>query len=247
MIISIISTRYHLGQSVTCISLAAILSQLHGRSLLIDTQMYKDSQIDDYLSHNRLNHGLDDYIQSYKINDIEEFSHYTNSVIKDFDFVATNNISKLECEHMLSILENGSNIYDNIIIDVNQKHEQADCILEASDMVILMMDQNKKTVDKSVNKFKKYNDKMLYLVSQHNENIKYNSDVIAKSLKIEKEDIFSISYNTQVADAINNDTIVALATTPKRKNVYHQELYKIGMNLLKRQGIKGSLKKKGRK
>ena len=247
MIVSIISTRYHLGQSVTCISLAAILSQLYGRSLLIDTQMYKDSQIDDYLSQNKLNHGLDDYIQSYKINDIEEFSHYTNKVIENFDFVATNNISELKCEHMQSILENGSNIYEHIFIDVNQRHTQAECILDASDMIILLLDQNKKTVDKSIDKLKKYKDKMLYMVTQHNENVKYSADVIAKTHKINKEDMFTISYNADVMDAINNDTIVALATTPKRKNIYHKELCKIGMELLKRQGIKGSLKKKGRK
>ena len=247
MIISIISTRYHLGQSVSCISLAAVLSQLHGKALLVDTQMYKDSQIDDYLSQNKLNHGLDDFIQSYNINQVEDFAHFTNSVIDDFDFVATNNISKLSCEHMESLLEIGSNEYDNIVIDVNQNHAQAECIMNSSDLIILMMEQNKKTNDRSILKYKEYKDKMIYLISQHNNEIKYNSDVIAKKLGLCKSDVFTVAYNTEVTDAINNDTIVALATIPKKKNIYHKELLKIGLQILKRQGIKGKLKKKGRK
>lgn len=221
------STMHGRGSTANCIAAALGFAMNYNvRSLITNTQ-YTMSSLDDAFftqkekdNLKKYDYGIDSLdrlVMGKHIINKNDFENYASNIIPGrLDILtgsqrANQNIYKISIRQtILSILEGSKSCYDLVFADVNSgiNDEITMKILSNSDVIVVSLDQNEKVLsDFFKNDYNKFRDKNLIIVLSKYDPRSKCSKKYVKSMFNYNDYIFSVPYNTDFLDALNNHRV----------------------------------------
>lgn len=116
-------------------------------------------------------------------------------------------------EQMKNIIMNASRYYDQVIVDLKKGIEynaQLE-ILDLSDVVVLNIDQNIKTIENMLmtKEFENMQRKVIWNICKYDKNSKYNVKNLSRTI-LKKQNICQINYNTLIIDETQDGGLAEL-------------------------------------
>ena len=162
--------------------------------------------------------GLDRIVRSNKISP-DIVTDYTKVALKGrleilLGFNGTEEQYKDIQQRYIQIIVLASKYYDTVIVDIDKNLEikTKNEILNASDVVIGMINQNMKELDNLINTLsqgvaaKRIN--TLITIGKYDEKSKYNAKNISRNILKQKEIINTVPYNTIMLDSMQEGTVI---------------------------------------
>lgn len=220
------SPNHGVGTTMDAVATALKVSMDNNlKSLLMHNQYIKSNMESAFLKNdekqdilNFADEGIDAIARLAKAGDLtsEKFSNYTTNIIQDrLELLPgssrpNENFFKEISSTITNILLCAKDSYDLVFIDTNSgtRNDLTNKILEAADVVVVCLSQNKQILDSYFNKkeypkcFDDEGKEVLLLLSKYDSYSKYSTKLISKSYKV--EEIYTMPYSTDVMDAHNN-------------------------------------------
>ena len=224
MFISVISSGYNRGQSLTAISLAtqsALL--LKSPSLLIDAHAGEYAHCRNYLTDAVILKSIDDFLNCFQMGHLEEDMLMCVSRIDDkhLHFMENSKLHKMTDKDFQNLYKVCSTFYKSTIVDVNMSDEIfSSYALDYSDAIILVVDQNRKSILDMPYDLGKYSEKLHLVVNKFNADVRYKQDHIKTDLKakgIEVKTQSLISYDANVLNDCNDRSVMNIMLNGKNK------------------------------
>ncbi|MCG8539741.1 MAG: AAA family ATPase [Clostridia bacterium] len=191
MIISVTSLKKGMGQTVSAINLAAMISKIiENKTLIVDINKYYHD-IAYYLSNSNFTKGLDEFINLKRTDMIDEeiFLSCVKKVNKNIDIMTSNDCFEIESNDVKALKTYLKKLYPITVIDtISSMNKITDNFLNISDVIVVIINQEKKMVKEleRSNKLEKYKDKLIFVINRYIESID-NKMMLYKDLDIEKD------------------------------------------------------------
>lgn len=241
MIITVTSPRRGMGQTITAINTAAVLSGLGtGRCLIIDTNSsFNDAE--DYLGSAQVTRGLDDFYNLYetKLLSAVTFGRCVEIIHKNIEFMAANNCFRITSNHIQTLIKYVKTFYEYTVIDMDgYKNEEKSIFLESSDIILVVINQMKNVINCISNDFyilKKYRNKIVFILNRYQKeengrNSAYDLDDVERDLKNMglRNEIFVLDYDLQLINECNRHSVLNYTlNTCNNKSSYRMQLNSI--------------------
>ena len=116
---------------------------------------------------------------------------------------------------------------ENLFLDCSgESGAVCERIMELVDVIVINVPQNPHQIEKLPNLILGKEEKLIYLIGQHNENSKYHINNIRRRYHIPKEQIAAIPYNIEFDDALSEGKSVRFLEQNKaaKKKDFNYEL-----------------------
>ena len=225
------------GQTLSSIAIASMYGIEHNLNILLVTTDFNDETVDSSYFLKRKNlmsflgtntkmqndfsNGAEGLIRMFAANraSTEIIKSYTKPVLHDrLDILVppkTTDIKEFKemTKFYSSIIDNASKVYDIVIVDLSKalRKDAYDRILEISDIMILMLRQNQKSIDdffklKMSDEF--YNKKDLILgIGKYDKKSTYTAKNIGRYLR-EKQMPLTFPYNINFSDSCSKGKVI---------------------------------------
>lgn len=251
MLISVTAPSKGMGQSVSTINLAVMISRLIGeKALIIDINKYcKDIAF--YLSNSVCTKGLDDFkclMEANMLNSRTAFNSCVKNVHESIDIMDSNESYDLSDTEISNLIAYTNVYYPVTVVDtIWGKSIVSKTFFDKSDAIIIIVNQTINTISKIVNDdfYKKYIDKAIFIVNKYmssydNKRIRYTMKEIKKDLgryEILKDRIFELSFDVDLINDCNENAILNyLLNNHQDDNKYLRQLEAISKYLLENFG-----------
>ncbi|MGV8145846.1 MAG: hypothetical protein ACLKAK_03245 [Alkaliphilus sp.] len=231
MFIAITSPKKGLGQTVTSINLAAMISEIaQKKCLLIDfNQNFRD--VARYLSASIANKGIDDFInlQAIELKDEGDLlKKCTKQVHNKIDIMTANICLKIDRSDIESLTEFSKREYSFVIADtIAGNSEITKAILEKADLAVTILSQDTNVVELAIAKSKAYElpQKNIYVVNKYikeinNQKVGMCYKKIKKTLEqkgIENKNVFKLDFDVRLLNECNDSTLLNYAFCRNRE------------------------------
>lgn len=227
MVISFVSDSNGTGKSILSILLSEYLGQITDKSLLVDLNRHEFSDIEYYLSESSLITGLDDYINTLgkKIATLEDCVYKKNDHLH---LMGTSSKESISEEH-LQLLISDARHYKNLVFDCNSN--APDYILKASDLIILIVTQERKKINSKVKKYLQFSHKVAVVINKYDEKIDYKQGAIQLAfdkLGFSSKMFYKLPYSYDVVNQSNLVNVLSLISTNNNfKDEFIRMIYKL--------------------
>lgn len=251
MLISVTASSKGLGQSVTAINLAVMISRLiDERTLIIDINKYcKD--IVYYLSNSICTKGLDDFkslLEAKILNNKTVFNSCVKNVHKNLDIMDSNencDFTDIELGNLVSYTDE---YYPVTVVDtISGRNSFSQSFLDKSDVIIIIVNQTKNSISKIFEDvfYVKNKHKVIFIVNQYmssyeNKKVRYTMKEITRDLsklQIGKERIFKLSFDIDLKNDCNENAILNYVfNSSKNNSKYLKQLETISKHVIESYG-----------
>ena len=250
MIITLISPRRGMGQTVTSINLSALISSITGNKTLLIDMNDKNGDISAYLSDSSITKGIDDFVNMYITGVLtkDKLKMCVKKVTSNLDIMASNTCYNIDEMLISSLIDNYSLCYPNIIIDLNlSDNSLEEKLKERSDVIIAVLNQTKTAVlsmAENIQMYVPFMDKLLVVINRtlpgcYARKTSYSISCIKKdieSLGFGKH-IYELEYNFNLFNECNrNHTLNFIMEGLEKQYLYVRQLKAIasGINNISR-------------
>lgn len=227
-----------IGQTVSAATSATVMAMEHNYKVLLISADFNDTMIENCFGTQESNKDIvKSLVKKTQINldsgirgllKLADSNRVTPEAIHDYTKIVFKNrlevlyspmnieddIEKNKImEQMKNIIMNASRYYDQVIVDLKKGIEynaQLE-ILDLSDVVVLNIDQNIKTIENILmtKEFENIQRKVIWNICKYDENSKYNVKNLSRTI-LKKQNICQINYNTLILDETQNGELAEL-------------------------------------
>lgn len=222
MLISVTAPSKGMGQSVTTINLAVMISRLIGeKALIIDINKYC-RDIAYYLSNSFCTKGLDDFKcldEANMLNSKAAFNSCVKNVHESIDIMDSNESCDF-CEAEINNLIAYTNVYYPVtfVDTISGRNLFSKDFFDKSDVIIIIVNQTINSISKIFEDdfYKKNIHKAIFIVNKYissydDKRVRYTIKEIMKDLnryKVMKERIFELSFDVDLMNDCNENAIL---------------------------------------
>ncbi|WP_432409471.1 hypothetical protein [Wukongibacter sp. M2B1] len=248
MIISVTSLKKGMGQTVTTVNLAAMISELIGETtIIIDTNRYY-YDIAYYLSNSNLTKGLDEFINLKRTDMLNEdnFLSCVKKINKNIHIMTSNDCFEIDGGDISSLKKYLKKNYPVTIIDtISSLNKTTDHFMNISDVIVLVANQERKMYIEAerFEKLEKYKDKLVFVINRYmesygNNRMIYTDSEITKDLKslgFDDNRIHKLNFDIEIMNDCNDFSILSYVLANKQTD-YLNQLNQISKSILTQYG-----------
>jgi len=242
MIITVLSPRKGMGQTVLAINLGALISVSFSRDvLIIDTnRRYRD--IENYLCRSFLTKGMDDLYCLYNAGLLtkDNFKNCVTNIHKQIDVMTSNNCFELDLPAVDALVDCASKIYNAVIIDLDSVDSRVSKrLIELSDRVIVVLNQTSGIIGDiaaQIDFYESFKRKAVFVVNRYiskkneGDSVKYGITDMQKDLKKAgfENRVFALEYDTHLINECNDKSVLNfILNTRNKKSLYRKQMEEI--------------------
>lgn len=248
MIISVTSLKKGMGQTVTAVNLAAMMSKLtKEKTMIIDTNRYY-YDIAYYLSNSSLTKGLDEFINLKRTDMLNEknFRSCVKKIDNNIHIMTSNDCFEIDDGDVNSLKRYLKKYYPITVIDtISSLNKTTDYFMNISDVIVVVGNQERKMFieRERFKKFDKFKDKLVFVINRYMESYD-NNRILYTDLEIEKDlkssgfsdnKIFKLNFDIDIINDCNDSSVLNYVLTNKN-TTYIDQLNKISKSILGQYG-----------